>query len=174
MLAEYLQARHGHICNDTPDQQEAVLAACKDAGERFAVALLLYAGIRPDAETGEISRLDWENVSKSEIYVPQDASKTGADRIIPIRPVLRRALKGHPKAGPVIPANWKRVWQRIRKDAGIGHLQDVLRHTFASHHLAAFGDDSTKAVMGHTANSSTLFRHYRRAVTEAQGKVFFK
>ncbi|MCE5310456.1 MAG: hypothetical protein LLG20_22695 [Acidobacteriales bacterium] len=156
------------------DQQTAVLAACQGDDERRAVALLLYAGIRPDAESGEIARLDWENVSKTEIYVPPDASKTGADRIIPIRPVLRRALKGHPKEGTVIPANWKRRWARIRKDAGIGHLQDALRHTFASHHLAAYGEDATKAVLGHAAGSSTLFRHYRRAVTEAQGKAFFR
>lgn len=158
----------------TPDQQKAVLAACQDAGERRAVAMLLYAGIRPDAESGEISRMDWHHVGKSEIYVPQEASKTGADRIIPIQPVLRRKLRGRPKSGPVAPAGWRRAWQRIRKTAGIGHMQDVLRHTFASHYLAAFGEDATKAALGHTANSTTLFRHYRRAVTEAQGKAFFK
>jgi integrase len=158
----------------TPDQQKAVLAACQGADERRAIALLLYAGIRPDAETGEISRLLWQNVGKAEIYVPQDASKTGADRLIPIKPVLRRELKDHPKSGPVAPANWKRRWARIRKTAGIGHMNDVLRHTFASHYLAAFGEDAAKQALGHAAGSSTLFRHYRRAVNEAQGKAFFK
>lgn len=158
----------------TVDERMAVLAACQNPAEKWAVALLLYAGIRPDAESGEIARLDWENVGKAEIDVPPETSKTGTDRIIPIQPVLRRALKGHPKEGTVIPANWKRTWARIRKDAGIGHLQDVLRHTFASHYLAAFGEDATKAAMGHAANSSTLFRHYRRAVTEKDGKAFFK
>jgi integrase len=158
----------------TADEKEALLDACKTPAEKRAVALLLYAGIRPDAESGEIARLDWSNVGTKEIYVPADASKTGTDRIIPIQPVLRRALKGHPKTGTVIPANWKRTWARIRKDAGIGHMQDVLRHTFASHYLAAFGEDATKAAMGHAANSSTLFRHYRRAVTEKDGKAFFK
>ena len=158
----------------TKEQREAVLGACEDAEERRAVALLLYAGIRPDAESGEISRLDWEYVGKKEIYVPQEASKTKADRIIPSTPVLRRALKGHPLTGPVAPAGWRRSWQRIRKTAGIGHLQDVLRHTFASHYLAAFGEDATKQAMGHAAGSTTLFRHYRRAVTEAEGKAFFR
>lgn len=158
----------------TADQTKAVLEACQTPEEKQAVALLLYSGIRPDAESGEIARLDWANVGKAEIYVPADVSKTRTDRIIPIRPVLRRALKGHPKTGTVIPANWKRTWARIRKDAGIAHMQDVLRHTFASHYLAAFGEDATKAAMGHAANSSTLFRHYRRAVTEKDGKAFFK
>jgi integrase len=158
----------------TKDQQKAVLGACQTPDERRAVALLLYAGIRPDAESGEISRLRWANVGESEIYVPPEASKTGMDRLIPIRPVLRRALKGHPKEGKVIPANWKRTWARIRKDAAIAHLQDVMRHTFASHYLAAYGEDATKAALGHSAGSTTLFRHYRRAVAEAQGKAFFR
>jgi integrase len=158
----------------TADQQEAVLAACQGADELRTVALLLYAGIRPDAESGEISRLDWENVGKSEIYVPQEASKTGADRHIPIKPVLRRALKGHPKSGPVAPSAWRRSWQRIRKTAGIGHMQDVLRHTFASHYLAAYGEDAAKQALGHAAGSTTLFRHYRRAVTVESGRAYFR
>ena len=158
----------------TPDQQEAVFAACATADERRAVGLLIYAGIRPDAEDGEISRLDWEHVGKSEIYVPQEISKTKSDRHIPVTAALRRKIKGHPASGPVIPAGWKRAWQRIRKTAGIGHMQDVLRHHFASHFLAAFGEDAAKQAMGHAAGSSTLFRHYRRAVTTAQGKALFK
>jgi integrase len=158
----------------TADQQQAVLAACGTADERRVVALLLYAGIRPDAESGEISRLLWQNVGKAEIYVPQSASKTGADRLVPIRPVLRRLLMGHPASGPVAPAGWRRAWQRIRKAAGIASMQDVLRHTFASHYLAAFGEDAAKQALGHAAGSTTLFRHYRRAVTEQQGKAFFR
>ena len=158
----------------TPDQQKGVLAACSSPAERWAVALLLYAGIRPDSESGEISRMNWKHVGVTEIYVPQEASKTSADRIIPVRPVLLRLLHGHPSAGSVTPPNWKRTWQRIRKDAGIASLQDVLRHTFASHHLAAFGEDATKSALGHTAGSSTIFRHYRRAVSEDVGKAFFE
>jgi integrase len=53
-------------------------------------------------------------------------------------------------------------------------MQDVLRHTFASHYLAAFGEDAAKQALGHAAGSTTIFRHYRRAVTESQGKAFFR
>lgn len=154
-------------------QCEALVTACQSPEERRAVGLLLWAGIRPDAEDGEISRLQWENVRKTEIYVPSDTSKTGTDRHIPITPRLRRMISGHNPDGPVVPANWKRVYQRLRKDGGVTG-QDVLRHTFASHFLAAFGDMATKQAMGHTAGSDTLFRHYRRAVTEADGKRFFE
>lgn len=155
------------------EQSEAMLQACESDTERMAVALLLWAGIRPDAEGGEIARLDWADVGKTKIYVSPEVAKTNSDRHIPISRRLARLIHGHPKDGCVIPANWKRVYQRIRKTAGVTG-QDVTRHTFASHCLAAYGETKAKSAMGHTAGSSTLFRHYRRAVTEADGKTFFR
>ena len=137
------------------------------------VALLAFAGIRPDAESGEIARLDWEAVGAKEIYIAPATSKTGSDRHIEITPRLRAELKGHPASGPVLPAGWRRSWQRIRKAAGIAGEQDILRHSYASHMLAATDEAKAKAAMGHTAGSSTLFRHYRRAVTQADGLAYF-
>jgi hypothetical protein len=156
----------------TPRDCGRLLRATESKQEVMAVALLLFAGIRPDVESGEITRLDWEDVGKNEIYLSREVSKVG-DRHVPITPRLRRLIKGHPEDGTVIPANWQRVWPRLRKAAGIT-AQDVTRHTFASNYLAAYGEDKAKAAMGHTAGSSTLFRHYRRAVTEADGKKFFR
>lgn len=157
----------------TEEECAALLAACGTREERWTVALLLYAGIRPDAEHGEISRLEWSAVGASEIYISPGGSKTGSDRHIKIRPVLKRLLKGHPKSGDVKPRDWKRRWTVIRKAAGVT-APDSLRHTCASHHLAAFGEDETKQMLGHAAGSSTLFRFYRRAVTKEEGERFFR
>lgn len=158
----------------TPRQCGQMLRACESPEERRAVALLLFAGIRPSAEDGEISRLDWEAVGKNEIFVSRKVSKT-SDHHIPITPRLRRLLRGHPAEGPVVPANWRRVYKRLRGAVeGIAGKQDITRHTFASHHLAAYGEQATKQAIGHTAGSSTLFRHYRAAVTEAAGLKFFR
>jgi len=153
-------------------QANALLDACENKAERQAVAILLWAGIRPDSETGEISRLQWCDVGSEFITVRPEISKTGTDRLIPITPRLAQEIADHPTAGPVVPGAWKKRWQRIRKVAGITG-QDVTRHTFASHYLAWRGEDQTKAAMGHTAGSSTLFRHYRRAVTHEAGEAFF-
>jgi hypothetical protein len=151
-----------------------MLRACESPAERRAVALLVWAGIRPSAEDGEISRLDWSAVGAAEIYVSREVSKTGSDRYIPIHPRLRRLLRGHPAQGPVAPANWRRVYRRLRGAVeGIAGAQDVTRHTYASHHLAAFGEAATRAAMGHADQSRTLFRHYRAAVNEAAGVRFF-
>jgi integrase len=152
---------------------ESVLGNCQSPEERRVVALLAFAGIRPDAESGEIARLDWEAVGAKEIYIAPTTSKTGSDRHIEITPRLRAEIDGHPTEGPVLPANWRRAWQRIRKAAGIAGEQDILRHSFASHMLAATNEERTKSSLGHTAGSSTLFRHYRRAVTRADGLAYF-
>lgn len=157
----------------TDDQVKAMLAACEIPEETRAVALLLFAGIRPSAEDGEISRLDWEAVGDAEIYVSAEVSKTGTDRHVPLTPRLRALIKGHPADGPVIPSGWAVRWKRLRKAVGISKEQDITRHTFASHYLAAFGDHSAKQAMGHTAKSETIFRHYRRAITEEAGRVYF-
>jgi hypothetical protein len=152
---------------------EKVLSHCQSPEERRVVALLAFAGIRPDAESGEIARLDWEAVGAKEIYIAPATSKTGSDRHIPLTPRLRAEIDGHPTEGPVLPANWRRSWQRIRKAAGIAGEQDILRHSYASHMLTATNEERTKSSLGHTAGSSTLFRHYRRAVTQADGLAYF-
>lgn len=156
----------------TDEQVEAMLAACKTPEETRVVGLLLFAGIRPGTD-GEIGRLDWSDVGTKNIYVSGDVSKTSTDRYIPIAPRLRRLLKGQPKSGPVLSPDYSRRIQAIRKAAAIAGKQDITRHTFASHFLGKYGEDKTKAAMGHTPNSQTLFRHYRRAVTETQAKEYF-
>lgn len=145
----------------------------KDPETRRAIGLLLFAGIRPGAQDGEISRLDWSAVGASEIYIDHDTSKTGSDRHIPLGRRLRWWIRGHPPEGLVAPAWWKVKWQAIRKEAGLGSGQDLTRHTFASHFLAVHGEKATKQALGHTEGSDTLFRHYRKAVTERDGKRYF-
>jgi hypothetical protein len=154
-------------------QAAALLRAAETPAQRRCIALLLFAGIRPDSEFGEIARLDWSAVSPAEIYVSTAVAKTNSDRIIPITPRLARLIAGHPTAGPVRPPQWKRAWARIRAAVGIASMQDVTRHTYASHHLAAFGEDATLAAMGHTAGARTLFRHYRRAIARETGLRYF-
>lgn len=148
-------------------------AARRDPETRRAVGLLLFAGIRPSAQDGEIARLDWSAVGASQLYIEHDVSKTGSDRHIPICRRLRWWIRGHPAEGPAAPPSWKPKWQALRREAGIGSAQDLTRHTFASHFLAVHGEQRTKAAMGHTAGSDTLLRHYRRAVTEEDGRIYF-
>lgn len=158
----------------TLPQVEKCLEACETPEERWAVALLFFAGIRPDAEFGEISRLEWDSCGKDEWYIPSDVSKTSTDRHIPINARLKREIKGHPKTGMVMPTGWKKRWQRIRREAGISDLIDVARHTYASNMLAATSMEKCQAALGHVPMSAVTRKHYARAVTAEAGKLYFK
>jgi integrase len=166
--------RRGPASLMSAEEMEKMIAAASGPEERRVVGLALFAGIRPDAEHGEISRLDWADVKADHVFVAAEVSKTRTDRIVPMSPALARMIEGHPAEGPVRPAGWRRSWQRIRKAAGVGGKPDCTRHAFASHFLAWKGELATKAAMGHTAGSSTLFRHYARAVSAENGKRFFE
>lgn len=151
-----------------------MIRACRNRAEVRAVALLMFAGVRPNAPHGELARIDWADVGTDRITIRPTVSKTASDRFIPITPRLARLLRGHPLKGTILPPNWARRIQTIRAFAGIAGKQDAPRHTYASHHLVAFGEMPTKQAIGHTANSTTLFKHYARAVTPEAGKLYFR
>ena len=55
----------------------------------------------------------------------------------PLAKILRRVQKAHDER--ICPPNWRRHWAALHREAGFALWQpDVLRHTFATHHLAAF------------------------------------
>ena len=104
-----------------------------------ATAIMLYAGVRPH----ETSRLSWKEVHLDEavIYIAPQHSKTGGARCVTIHPPLARILKRMQKApdAPICPPSWRKLWAGLHRAAGFTHWQqDVLRHTFATHHLATF------------------------------------
>ena len=122
-----------------------------------AVGLMLYAGIRPH----EVTRLRWEDVhtERGMISISPRHSKTGGARHVTIHPPLARLLSRHGKRhGSICPPNWRKHWAALHRRAGFAHWQqDVLRHTFATHHLAAFRSYSELQVeMGH--RSAELLR----------------
>ena len=105
-----------------------------------AVGLMLYAGIRPH----EVERLRWGDVRVRDgvICISPQHSKTGGARHVTIHPPLARLLQ-HSKPKPpherICPPSWRQRWCALHRAAGFRHWQaDVLRHTFATHHLAAF------------------------------------
>lgn len=157
----------------SPGQVGKCLRVCETPEERRVVAVLFFAGIRPDAEFGEISRLQWDAFGE-EIYISRDVSKTPSDRHIPISGRLRRLIRGHPSEGLVMPTGWKKRWQRIRRDSGISNLIDVSRHTYCSNLLAAVGMEATQAAMGHVPLSQTTRRHYARAVLKVAAVRYFR
>ena len=132
----------------TRDQIERLLhtAATHRRGECLpAVGLMLYAGVRPH----EVERLTWSQIQldRGIIRILPQHSKTGGARQVTIYPPLAAILHkidemGLRKGTYVCPPAWRRHWTKLHQLAGWTGgkrwVEDVLRHTFASHHLVNF------------------------------------
>ena len=119
-----------------------------------AVAVMLLAGVRPH----ECERLRWGDVrldagcqaeafsegkkrGMGVIVISPQHSKTGGARCVTIHPPLARILRKVKKADNerICPSNWRKLWAGLHRVAGFTTWQpDILRHTFATHHLATF------------------------------------
>lgn len=140
---------------------------------KVCYALLLFAGVRPR----ELTRLKWGDIKDGFLHVSAGVAKTRSARNIELSPNLQAWLEAagqHAGKERIVPNNWKRKDQATRAAADIANRPDVCRHSFASYHLAAGRDENeTKAAMGHTRGSDTLFIHYRAAVTKAAAEAFW-
>lgn len=146
-----------------------------------ACALMLYAGIRPH----EVKRLTWKNINLKSglVSLAPSHTKTGGSRHVSILPVLGAILSRTSSAGspsrPVCPPNWEKKWMEVRRRSGIlkksGWVQDVLRHTYASYHLAHFCNQNLlQKEMGHSSPSLLLARYLNMdGITSATGAMFW-
>ncbi len=134
------------------------------------VTLALFAGVRPQ----EIARSQRQSLHLEEgiFRVVAKAAKTSQTRVIELHPTAIAWLKHWEKAGgpnmAFLAKGHREKWDRLRQEAGLAEnwVHDVLRHSFASMHYAAFQNASQlKALMGHSQNENTLFSHYRAVQT---------
>lgn len=174
----------------TPVQAHSLLDACRDysADEKMpenlrvnavdmkiAVAVLLFAGVRPE----EVTELMWEHVKLAHGYirVEPEVSKTNSVRLVRIEPNLKAWLETVPeekRAGKLSPKNWQRKWQAVRRRAGISHLNDVCRHSYASYWLAAHRDThGLLENMGHTTSKTTI-KYYLTACNPEEVPAYWR
>lgn len=123
------------------------------------LALGFFSGIRPD----EILRLQWKDIdlSKKHIVIPAEKAKERKARIVELYPNLLKILNRYRKMNavneldPVISIGTSAVTYRRRKlmkELGMQWEQDWMRHTFATYHIAKFGTDKTRRLLGHTVD----------------------
>jgi len=154
---------------------------------RPAIALMLFAGIRVEeiyrqnAGKGE-DVLRWEDVdfAHEAVYVRSDVAKTRVARTLrKLPPNLWKWLPmSGEKKGPICTVRLRERLEAARKAAGLTKwAKSILRHTFASHHVAAYGNlSATALLMRHEGNVELLNRRYREGVhiTEEDGQRFFQ
>ena len=147
----------------TPAQMMTVLEkAPRDFIPYLAIGA--FAGLR----SAEIERLDWSEIDLTAklIHVQAKKSKSAQRRLVVISKNLLAWLAPYSrKEGPV--ADPERV--RVARDktceaAKIVWPANVLRHSFASYHLAHHQNAAaTAAELGHTS-PAMLYQHYRELV----------
>jgi integrase len=154
----------------TPDQMAKLLAEPMEDWLRSSILLGGFAGLR----TEEMIRMDWSAIDfkEQEIHVAPGVQKDSGgwrERYVAFTEPLKALLvKGE---GAIIPVKKTPMFERRRKLAKKlgwdGWPDNALRHSFASYHLARYGDAAKTAhQMGHTS-SAMVYRTYARAVRKS-------
>jgi len=128
-------------------------------------ALCSFAGLRPSEARG----LDWKNIDFNEklITVSPKVAKKRRMRHIDISDNLLNWLLPYRQDSGVIYYS-RKAFKAITKKANITWIQDILRHTYCSMHLAKHQDQNkTSLQMGHLY-PDVLFNHYRNLVTKSE------
>jgi integrase/recombinase XerD len=129
-------------------------------------AIGIFAGVRPH----EIERLDEKDITERYIEITAANAKCRKRRLVNVLPNLKEWLKVSPNT-PL--KNKRRRKLALIKAAGIRWSHDIMRHSYASYHLAHFcSADKTALEMGHR-DTNMLFRHYRQLVTREDAENFW-
>lgn len=135
-----------------------------------------FAGIR----SAELDRLDSSCLGQELIHIGPDQAKMSAQRYVTILPNLRAWLDKFPPAGPLFQRNHRKRFVAVlaalkedKKTENFGWVDNGMRHSFASYHLAAFEDSAKTALeLGHQS-ASLLYSTYRTLSTKAEGEKYF-
>jgi len=157
----------------SPEQVARLLESADEETLPFW-AIGAFAGLR----SAEIERLQWEQVNFEDglIEVTAKSSKTASRRHVKIEANLHRWLSPHMfQRGPVCPPGLYPRLLEDRQRAGLTEWpSNALRHSFASYHLARFGNpQATSAELGHM-NARVVFQHYRQLVRPEQAERWWK
>lgn len=138
------------------------------------VAIGLFCGVRPD----ELKRLPASAVKIDQgiIDVPPHVTKTHDRRIVEISENARAWLRaGVFDATRETLFFSRRHHRALCELAHVEWLPDVMRHTFASYHVAQHQSaDKTALELGHHGSTKMLFRHYKATVTKEEAATFWQ
>lgn len=150
-----------------------------ESAYRSAVALMLFAGIRPEEVAGDgKAALRWESVNMTEkiLRIPGEISKTGQTRILENLPeALWAWLSPRRPEEAVAIATRRTTVEKAKAAAGFRIWpQDCLRHTFATYAVALTNEPGRVSLwLGHNGSTTMLHRHYRGLASKAEAEKFF-
>jgi len=136
-------------------------------------ALCLFAGIRPDWQNGEISRLTPQRIHLGEqkIHLRSEDTKTRRAREIVIQPNLAEWLRVYPlERCPIICPNFKKLFVKLREKFKLGH--DVLRHTYCSMLVGKFRSVGDAALQAGNSED-VIWSNYLNLVSAEEAVAFW-
>jgi integrase len=172
----------------TPTEIKKLMRATVEKHPDFvpAVALMTFAGVRPDHLDGEIVKLEWGHIlhddrHQARIELPASITKTGKQRSVNIRPALLSWIQWHIKRGgtrdglvcPVKGQVHRKKMREIFEESKVTRIQDGFRHSFASYLAPVEGLDVVETELGHQGGREVLNRHYRTDVRKVIANQFW-
>ncbi len=150
-----------------PETQKLLQTALRhDPGMIPYLAIGLFAGIRPL----EIQRLTRADISDRYIEIKAAKAKTRKRRLVSLSDNLKVWLA---LGGDLPIMNKRKRLARLLKITQLTWQPDVMRHSFASYHLAFHQSaDKTAFELGHR-DSKMLFAHYRELVTKEAAQSYW-
>lgn len=137
------------------------------------LALGMFCGLRPE----ELQRLPGDSVKLEQgiVDIPPHVSKTRDRRIVELSDNARAWLRLCPSfARGYSHATFRRRHRALTRLAHVVWSPDVMRHTFASYHIAKHESaDKTAHELGHHGSTRMLFRHYKATVTKEDAAQFW-
>ena len=184
----------------TPKQIAGFFAKCREIDPDLipALTLMFFCGVRPDHNSGEITKVEWGHIllndEKPRLELPAHVAKKGRRRTISLRAPAVAWLNywisngGNPK-GMVVerPGETfkKRLWAILRSEVKTGRkakpgekvqlvkrLKDGTRKSFASYVARSESKETAIRELGHSGGE-LLDRHYRTDVSEAEATAFW-
>lgn len=160
-------------CVMPPADAKRLLNTALDMDPEIALllAVQLFAGLRPaEAETPGRSGIEFVDLDTGELAVKGKVERKR--RLVTISDNLRRWIERVP--GGWAQTNVRRRLDRVRRAASVDWGHDILRHSFASYHIAAHSDAAKTAFeLGHSGNATMLYSHYRAVVSAADAQKFW-
>lgn len=151
-------------------------AAAHEPSMVAPLAIGCFCGLR----TAELRGMDWKhvNLADNRITVDSSVAKKRRTRYVVIPANLAAWLLPHREtSGFVAPQGqkWRFRFDHVREMAKIRWPSNAMRHAFASHHLAMYGDPARTAFeLGHHRDTSMLFDHYRALITKEDAESYWK
>ena len=181
-----------------PDRVERIFRAAEAhpgpaaAGVGMALTLGFFAGVR----SVEIGRAAWEDLDLDAalLRIPRPKGWTSGmrPRLVELernavawlghwRSWTAARRRGREPRGPMAPkprlfAGWKKAWLEPAGDSwGRGDHANVMRHSYATHHVGAFRNPAATALnLGHGRSTAMLEEHYRGLVAKSVAVQYWK